>query len=164
MSERDYWDDESLEEYRADLIRQRNELNPIANQFHIKVLDDIIEHLPEKYPEQASVEESTEEPRTTFKEKITNSLGVFGNILYYLSRTVIAILPFVMIGGNFFLTLLLISINTFVPFASAVFWIWGLVCAIKGVQDIWAIIYYIAFVLIWIPFFISTIISMFSKK
>ena len=98
------------------------------------------------------------------KEKLISSLGSFGGILYFIIRMIISILPFVMIGGNFFLTLLLISINTFVPFASAVFWILGLVCAIKGVQDIWAIIYYVAFALIWIPFFISTIVSMFSKK
>lgn len=98
------------------------------------------------------------------KEKFKNIFGSFGGILFLFSRAIVSILPFVMIGGNFFLTLLLIFINTFVPFASAVFWIWGLVCAIQGVQDVWAIIYYIVFVIVWIPFYISTIISFFTKE
>ena len=98
------------------------------------------------------------------KEKLINALGAFGGILFFIIQTIVSVLPFVMIGGNFFVTLLLISINTFVPFASAIFWIWGFVCAIQGTQDIWAIIYYITFVVVWIPFYISTIVSMFSKE
>lgn len=97
------------------------------------------------------------------KEKLVGIFGGFGMVLFFITRLIIAILPFVMIGGNFFVTLLLISINSLVPFASAVFWIWGLVCAIKGVQDIWAIIYYIVFVVVWIPFYISTIVSVLKK-
>lgn len=100
----------------------------------------------------------------TLKEKLSDMLGTFGIILYFMSRLMIAVLPFVMIGGNFFVTLLLIAINTFVPFASAIFWIWGLVCAVQGVQDIWSILYYIVFVVAWVPFYISTIVPVFSKK
>lgn len=98
------------------------------------------------------------------KEKLIGIFGVFGIVLFYITRLIIAILPFVMIGGNFFVSLLLISINTFVPFASAVFWIWGLICAINGVQDVWAFVYYVAFAVIWIPFYISTIASFFKKN
>ena len=98
------------------------------------------------------------------KEKLINAFGSFGVILFYIIQTIVSVLPFVMIGGNFFVTFILILINMFVPFASAIFWIWGLVCAIQGVQDIWAIIYYVAFVIAWIPFYISTIVSIFSKK
>lgn len=170
-------------ETREKLIKERALLSayPIANQSKIKVIDELLASLPDDKdyeeergcatylfsndePEEVNEERVSKEPKITFKEKLSNALGAFGTVLYFLIRLIISILPFVMIGGNFFLTLLLISINTFVPFASAVFWIWGLVCAIKGVQDIWAIIYYIAFVLIWIPFFISTIVSIFSKE
>lgn len=98
------------------------------------------------------------------KEKLINALGSFGVILYYILQTIVSVLPFIMIGGNFFVTFLLILVNMFLPFASAIFWIWGLVCAIQGVQDVWAIIYYITFVVVWIPFYISTILSVFSKK
>lgn len=98
------------------------------------------------------------------KEKLINALGSFGVILYYILQTIVSVLPFIMIGGNFFVTFLLILVNMFLPFASAIFWIWGLVCAIQGVQDIWAIIYYVAFVVVWIPFYVSIIVSIFSKE
>ena len=173
MSERDYWDEESFQKCKEDLIRKRMNLNPVTDSTFIKFVDKKLEQMPNHYLEsqvdfkqskQVSVGNSTKEPKLTFKEKISNAVGAFGTVWYFLIRLIISILPFVMIGGNFFLTLILISINTFVPLASIVFWIWGLVCAIKGVQDIWAILYYIAFTLIWIPFFISTIKSVFSRK
>ncbi len=184
MSYRD--DPDDIRERKIEkLIKERAMLcsYPIANQSKIKLIDSLLDSLQnettdeeacesfetefESYfskNEQEQIEYSTEEPKLTFKEKILNSLGAFGVVFLFIIRVIVAILPFVMIGGNFFLTLILISINSFVPFASAVFWIWGLISAIKGVQDVWAIIYYIAFVLIWIPFFISTIVSMFSKE
>lgn len=98
------------------------------------------------------------------KDKLLNFLGSFGGVLYFIIRLVIGILPFVMIGGNFFLTLLFIVINMFVPFASIIFWIWGLICAIMGPQDVWAIIYYITFVIFWIPFFVDSVLSIFRKN
>ena len=44
-----------------------------------------------------------------------------------------------------------------------VFWIWGLVKAIGGKQDVWAIIYYIVSVVVFLPVF-GSIISSFFKK
>ena len=101
---------------------------------------------------------------TKLLKGIGETLSGVSLILYYFVRIIVALLPFIMIGGNFFLNLLLITINTFVPFASVLFWVWGLISAITGTQDIWAIVYYIAFVIIWLPFFISNIQSVFSKK
>ena len=98
------------------------------------------------------------------KEKLANSLGTLGIILYYIFQLLIYVLPFVMIGANFFVSCFLIFLNMVVPFASAVFWIWGLVCAIQGVQDFFAILYYIVFGVAWVPYFISIIISLFAKK
>lgn len=100
----------------------------------------------------------------SLKEKLIDLLGAAGYILIYGVRLLISILPFVMIGGNFLLTLVMISISTFFPISSVVFWIWGLVCAVKGVQDIWAILFYIAFAVLWLPFFISLIIPLFSRR
>lgn len=51
MSERNYWDEESLQQYRADLIRQRNELNPTTQKLQIKVCDNMIKDLPNHYLE-----------------------------------------------------------------------------------------------------------------
>ena len=114
--------------------------------------------------EESEQQKEKNEARKNMKDKLIDAFGTVGIVFYYIVRLVIPILPFVMIGGNFFLNLFLIAINTLVPLASVVFWIWGLICAIKGVQDIFAIIYYIVFVGIWIPFYLEIVISLFSKK
>ena len=93
-----------------------------------------------------------------------NALGTAGIILWYLVSLLIAIIPFVMIGASFLLNLLFFGIVQFFPASSVVFWIWGLVCAIKGPQDAWAIIYYVLFVIMFLPFFISAILNLFNKR
>lgn len=98
------------------------------------------------------------------KEKLMNALGTAGIILWYLVSLLIAIIPFVMIGASLLLNLLFFGIVQFFPASSVVFWIWGLVCAIKGPQDAWAIIYYVLFVIMFLPFFVSTILSLFNKR
>ena len=137
-------------EQRQEALKRLNEQEALSNR-------EQVSETPKKEPKMVLSE-------SNLKERLSNSLGNIGIILFYITRLIIAVLPFVMIGGNFFFTLLLITINTFVPFASVVFWIWGLVCAINGVQDFWAILYYISFIVIWIPFFISTIIAVCSKE
>lgn len=171
-------------EKRNKLLKEKEILlsKPIENRSKIKAIDFLLASLdkeeegsenergcatylvPEQTTDTHPEEEITKEPKMTFKEKVLGMLGGFGVICFYLLRILIAVLPFVMIGGNFFLTLLLITINYWVPLTSVVFWVWGLVCAIQGVQDIWAILFYIIFIAIWIPFFISTIISVFQKR
>ena len=98
------------------------------------------------------------------KQKLLTSLGVIGYILFYLISLTIYILPLVMIGASFWWDLLFFAILYFFPVSSIVFWIWGLVCAITGQQDIWAIIYYVSFVVMWVPFFVSTILELLSPK
>ena len=117
--------------------------------------------LEEPTKQNAQSKEQKERSRT--KEKLESTLGGFGAVLYFLVRTVVYVLPFVMIGGGFFISFVLICINAVVPFASIVFWIWGLVCAIKGVQDVLAIIYYVAFAIVWIPFYISLLLDLKNK-
>lgn len=100
MSERDYWDEESLKEYRADLIRQRNELNPITNRLHIKVLDEMIKNLPERYSDVQPCEENCKQqngkpekkPRTTFNEG-KKSKNFFDNIGFWLLISPFIIIP-----------------------------------------------------------------------
>lgn len=98
------------------------------------------------------------------KERLLSSLGCGWILLYYLVRIIVAVLPFLMIDANFFVNVLLIGINMLVPFASVFFWIWGLVCAVNGIQDVWAILYYIVFVVVWIPFYINLIVSFISDR
>lgn len=111
---------------------------------------------------QEKQEEQNEESST--KEKVLGSLSCFGVIMFFLIRLIVSVLPFIMIDGSFFVTFLLIGIQMFLPFTTAIFWIWGLVCAINGIQDVFAIVYYIVFVVVWIPFYISTITSFFKNK
>ena len=98
------------------------------------------------------------------KEKLYDTLGSKGFILYFLIRLFISVLPFVMIGKGFIWTMIFTGIAMFFPLSSVVFWIWGLICTINGIQDAFAIIYYIAFVVLWMPFFISTIRMFFDNK
>lgn len=98
------------------------------------------------------------------KEKLLDALGIFGGIIWFLILGLIAFLPLAMIGGSFWLNLLLFSIVFFFPASSGVFWIWGLVCAIKGPQDVWAIIYYVLFAILFLPFVLSILKGFFKKN
>ena len=107
---------------------------------------------------------TTEAPSNSIKDKLVGTFGCFGLVILYAARCLICALPFVMIECNFFASLALIALNMFVPVTSVVFWLWGLVCAIQGYQDIVAILYYIAFAVIWLPFYISIIASLLKKN
>lgn len=96
--------------------------------------------------------------------KSKETFSTIGAIFFIISRFIVPILPFIMIGGNFFFMFAMIFICYMFPIVSPIFWIWGLVCAVKGVQDIFAILFYIAFVLIWIPFFIRVLLGLFKKN
>lgn len=98
------------------------------------------------------------------KDKLIGALGSVGLILWHLLSLIIAVMPLVMIGASFWLNLLLLAVIQFIPATSGLFWVWGLVCAIRGPQDIIAIIYYVLFVIMFLPFFISSILSIFRKR
>lgn len=97
------------------------------------------------------------------KEKLLSSLGCVGMVLWYAISALVYVLPFVMIDASFWLDLLFFGIVYFFPPASGVFWVWGLVCAIQGPQDFVAIIYYVAFAVMFLPFFISTVCDLIAK-
>ena len=98
------------------------------------------------------------------KEKLMNALGSVGVILWYLLSILIAVMPLVMIDASFGLNLLLLAIALFIPATSGIFWIWGLVCTIRGPQDIIAIIYYVLFAIIFLPYFINSVFNLFNKR
>ena len=78
----------------------------------------------------------------TLKEKLTGALGTFGFVLFLLIQLVVSVLPLVMIPVKGFLLLFLIAFVMYVfPITDVIFWVWGLVCAIGGVQDWLAILY-----------------------
>lgn len=91
------------------------------------------------------------------KEKLSGALGTFGAILYYLIRISVSALPLVMIDGGWLLRLALFTAMYFFPASGIIFWIWGLVCAIGGTQNWVAIVYYICFAVVFLPFFVSCV-------
>lgn len=98
------------------------------------------------------------------KQKLIDSLGTFGVIIYFIACTLFGILPAIMIGKSLFASLIIVSVQQLIPISSCVFWVWGLFGAIAGKQDLWAYIYYVMFVVIFAPFFISTILDIIQKR
>ncbi len=98
------------------------------------------------------------------KEKLEEALGGAGIILYFVLSIAISVLPFVMIDTSFFMTCLCVFGIQLFPPISLIFWIWGLVCAIKGPQDFFAILYYVVIIIfVAIPWIID-LISWISGK
>lgn len=101
------------------------------------------------------------------KEKLSSALGIFGIVLYYLILLAVGVLPFVMINiSSSILRFILFFLYFIFPSSSIIFWIWGFVCAICGPQDWLAILYYILFGVMFLPFFfdiVRTLLSSLSK-
>ena len=53
MSDRDYFNEETLQSYRKSLINRRNSLSSITDQSYIKILDQMIAELPEHFGEES---------------------------------------------------------------------------------------------------------------
>ena len=98
------------------------------------------------------------------KEELSAALGLFGIILYYLISLLIAFLPIFIISKSFWISMIFFWIIQILPISSIVFWIWGLIVTLNGPQDIIATIYYVLFAIMFIPFFISTILDLFKKR
>lgn len=126
------------------------------------ILQNVLEHrlIPQSKKEKRAAQKRNS--AKNMKEWFSSTLGTFGTILYFAIAFFLAALPFVMIGGNFFVTFLLVLLEQLIPPIGIIFWIWGLICAINGPQDFIAIIYYIVFAIAWIPYYISIIISIIS--
>ena len=97
------------------------------------------------------------------KDRLINTFGALGGILWLLILGLNYFLPLAMIGASPWVNLLLFAVLFFIPSTSVIFWVWGLVCAIQGQQDAWAIIYYVLFVVAFLPYFISTILNLIRK-
>ena len=72
----------------------------------------------------------------SLKEKLTGALGTFGFVLFLLIQFFVSTLPLVMLPvKGFFLMFLIAFVMYVLPITDVIFWVWGLVCAIGGVQD-----------------------------
>ena len=86
------------------------------------------------------------------KDFLLTSFGWFGMLLFYVPYILITVYPLIMFEMPWLLYMVLALLVQFVivkiPFGLEVLWIIGLVGAILGKQDIFAVIYYVLFVLI----------------
>ena len=98
------------------------------------------------------------------KEKLASTLGG----AYYILVLISWALPIVMITSLFDLPFWTIFIMTaillFIPSLSVIAWIVGLIGAIIGKQDIVAVIYYVAFVIRFLPTAIYIVAGFFSNE
>ncbi len=89
------------------------------------------------------------------KQKLINSFGAIGGVLWFLIKVVVSMLPSAMIGLRFPWNILFLGFSSLSATTMTIGWTVGLVFAIKGIQDTWAIIFYIVYAvaayLIFIP-------------
>lgn len=97
----------------------------------------------------------------SIKEKLETAFGSFGLFLFWFIKIAFSVFPFPFIGVPVILSAVFVLLNMFFPPALAIFWILGLICAIKDdTQTALHIIYYIVFAVIWLPVYVNMMISM----
>lgn len=85
------------------------------------------------------------------KDYLFTTLGTIGVFIFYTFSLLITLYPLLMFDMHFLLYIVLALIAQIVvniPFGLEVLWSVGLIGAIIGTQDVFAIIYYIAYALI----------------
>lgn len=99
------------------------------------------------------------------KEYLLSTLGSIGCMLYFAIFVMFIALPLVMIDAPFWIDSIIVLFIFFAPkTTSFILWIVGLIYAINGRQDGFAMAYYVIFAIIDIPLFISIIIGFFRKE
>ena len=101
------------------------------------------------------------------KDFLLTSLGTFGLLLFYAIGLLLTVYPLLMFKMSWWLYMILALIIQLIvvniPFGLEVLWIIGLIGAISGKQDIFAVIYYILFVLLVVPTVVRLVKIFFSK-
>ena len=101
------------------------------------------------------------------KDFLLTSLGTFGILLFYAISLFLTIYPLIMFEMSWWLYMILVLIVQLVivniPFGIEVLWIIGLIGAISGEQDIFAVIYYVLFALI-VGSTVKNIVKIFLSK
>lgn len=155
---------EEREKHRQLLEEWRRQRDAKFNTVPTPITDNLRVSASPKAPENKSITVPQKTGVTNIKDKLIKALGSAGLILWYLISLLIAIMPLVMIDASFWLNLLLLAVVLFIPSTSGIFWVWGLVCAIRGPQDVFSIIYYALFVIMFLPYYISSVLNLFNKR
>lgn len=106
------------------------------------------------------------------KEKLTNALGAFGGILFYIILLAVLVFPVGIVSSYYNLSwwadalLLMAALSS--DTLGFIIWVVGLIATIKGPQDTLAIIYYIAFAIVnlsgYLIALIAWVVSLFKKE
>lgn len=99
-----------------------------------------------------------------FKEKLMDTLGAFQYIFQFISFLFPVVMIMVAFNLPWWCNLILIALLFLFSYIQVLYWIVGLIGAIIGPQDVIAIIYYISFAIMFVPFIISIIPIIFSKE
>lgn len=83
------------------------------------------------------------------KEKLFNSIGFVGFIIYYLIALLLTVMPLVILDLSFWLDLIIAAAVLAIPFLGSIvklgIYVWALVIAVKSPVDFWIILFYISF-------------------
>lgn len=97
------------------------------------------------------------------KEKLIDKLGTAGVILFYAASLIVSVMPLLALPVRGILFFVLAALMYFIPASSAIFWVWGLMYVFDGKQDAFAVIYYVCFVVLFLPIFINAAVSLYGK-
>lgn len=99
------------------------------------------------------------------KDKLLNTFGVLGGILYYAFNFLFCFAPVYVLPISMWWVVVITIVAFIFPavygFVSPILWIWGLVVTIGGHQDWVAIVFYVFFVLWFVVSFIPFIYNLF---
>lgn len=102
------------------------------------------------------------------KEWCMSVFGAGAYIVFFLLACFINIFPLIFIDMPFWVDFLLLMGMSAIPFISnfisLAVWIWGLVAAIGGRQDVFAILFYIVFAIKMIDLLINLLSGIFSNR
>ena len=102
------------------------------------------------------------------REKLLNSLGVFGYILWLLLGLVLYIIPLTFLPLSFLESSLIIFVISAIPFVGTLLqigvWIWSFPYALAGPIDIWVILYFVSLLISFLTMILPFITSLFSKR
>ena len=95
------------------------------------------------------------------KEKLREIFGGVGSILYFLITILLCFVPLIMTDFHFLIDSLIIFAVIFIPIIGqivyAATWAISLPIVISGKQDVFAIIYYVCFVIYLLVFFVPDV-------
>jgi hypothetical protein len=106
--------------------------------------------------------------KSSLKEKLIGSLGVFGYIIWYIIAFVFAFAPLWVLNLPWWADMLIVAVIMFLPIIGALcnigIWIWSFFVAIITPINAFVVIYFIVLTIYVIIYIIPILISIFSRR